>query len=137
METEYLSATQEELFTQLFTLIETLRSDGGCPWDKRQTPQSLIKYLKEECGELMIALEQQDTANICEELGDVFFILAMLITMHQECGQFTAATVLQGINDKMIRRHPHVFGQSTASTEQELKAQWDRIKASEKQNPSA
>jgi nucleoside triphosphate diphosphatase len=123
-------------FSRLEQVVATLRSENGCPWDIKQTPSSLKKYLLEECHELAEAIDKGGEKEICEEIGDVFFILTMLIAMFAEHNHFTGSDVLEGIIAKMIRRHPHVFdGVSLADTE-ELQAQWQRIKAQEKQSIS-
>lgn len=124
-----------DAFTRLQSLVATLRGDGGCPWDIKQTPASLKKYLLEECHELAAAIDSGRETEICEELGDVFFILTMLIAMFTEQQCFTVDDVLEQIIAKMIRRHPHVFADSAVTDEQELRAQWARIKAQEKQPP--
>lgn len=121
-------------FARLQEIVATLRGDGGCPWDIKQTPLSLKKYLLEECRELAEAIEEGGEKEICEEIGDVFFILTMLITMYSEQQRFTADDVLEQIIAKMVRRHPHVFAGSPLTDEHQLRAQWERIKAKEKQS---
>ena len=123
-------------FTRLEQVVATLRGENGCPWDIKQTPTSLKKYLLEECHELAEAIEKGSEKEICEEIGDVFFILTMLIAMFAEHNHFTGDDVLDGIIAKMIRRHPHVFGNVSLVDAEELQAQWQRIKAQEKQLPS-
>jgi len=118
--------------TELITTIKTLRSPDGCPWDKRQSPASLVKYLKSECEELVSALENNDLANICEELGDLLYIIVMLSEMHSESGSFQLSDVIRTINEKLIRRHPHVFAGQPYESEEQLAAQWKAIKAQEK-----
>jgi len=120
-------------FTRLQQVIVTLRGANGCPWDGKQTPISMKKYLLEECQELLDAIDNGRTEDICEEIGDVFFILTMLITMHTEQQYFTAGDVFTQIVGKMIRRHPHVFAGVPVGNEQELRTQWERIKTQEKQ----
>ncbi len=120
-------------FARLQLIVSTLRGAGGCPWDIKQSPGSLKKYLLEECRELAEAIETDCTEDICEELGDVFFILTTLTTMFAEQHRFTADDVFATIIAKMIRRHPHVFSDSPLTDEHELRAQWEKIKALEKQ----
>ncbi len=120
-------------FTRLQQIIVTLRGANGCPWDGKQTPTSMKKYLLEECQELLEAIDNGRPEDICEEIGDVFFILTMLITMHTEQQHFTAGDVFTQIVGKMIRRHPHVFAGVPIGNEQELRSQWERIKTLEKQ----
>ena len=122
-------------FAQLLSIVDQLRSDHGCPWDRKQTPHTLKRYLLEECQELLEAIDSQQQNEICEEIGDVLFLLAFLISLYAEQGQFTATTTFDGIISKMIRRHPHVFAGLPVSDEQELKAQWQRIKDQEKGQP--
>ena len=122
-------------FARLQIIVATLRGAGGCPWDIKQTPVSLKKYLLEECHELAEAIDNNSDGNICEEIGDVFFILTTLIAMFAEQQRFTADDVFATITAKMIRRHPHVFSDSPLNDEHELCAQWKRIKALEKQLP--
>nr|WP_321467892.1 MazG nucleotide pyrophosphohydrolase domain-containing protein [uncultured Desulfobulbus sp.] len=119
---------------RLLEIIATLRGENGCPWDIKQTPESLKIYLLEECQELIEAIEADNEQNICEELGDVLFLLGFLISMYEQQGAFTASDVLGGIIDKMIRRHPHVFAGQKITDEQSLRDQWDRIKVQEKEN---
>ena len=124
-------------FARLQLIVSILRGAGGCPWDIKQTPVSLKKYLLEECHELAEAIETDCTVDICEEIGDVFFILTTLIAMFVEQHRFTADDVFATITAKMIRRHPHVFSDSPFTDEHELRAQWERIKALEKQRPDS
>lgn len=119
-------------FSRLYSIIKKLRSEDGCPWDLRQTPASIKKYLLEETAELAEAIEHEDALHIREEIGDLFYILILLIRMHEEEGKFSAVDVLVGISRKMIRRHPHVFAGAKAGTDSELHAQWEEIKAMEK-----
>ncbi len=123
-------------FTRLQHIVSTLRGEGGCPWDIKQDPTSLIKYLLEESQELAEAIGNSDAKEICEEIGDVFFILTMLIAMFAEQQHFTADDVFEQIIAKMIRRHPHVFsGTPPLANEHEMRVQWEKIKALEKQSP--
>lgn len=123
-------------FTRLQQLIVDLRGDQGCPWDRQQTPASLKKYLLEECQELAEAIDSGHWEHICEEIGDVFFILTMLAVLHEEKHHFSANDALEKVIAKMIRRHPHVFGDATVSDEKALRTQWENIKAQEKQSRS-
>ncbi|TKB11389.1 nucleotide pyrophosphohydrolase [Desulforhopalus sp. IMCC35007] len=118
---------------QLLETICTLRGENGCPWDKKQTPASLVKYLKAETTELIEAILNNDTANTCEELGDVFYILIMITLHNQELQNFRLADVFSEINEKLIRRHPHVFAGTSYNDESDLERQWKQIKSEEKQ----
>jgi tetrapyrrole methylase family protein/MazG family protein/ATP diphosphatase len=119
-------------FQRLGFIVKTLRGSHGCPWDQKQTPVSLKKYLLEETRELAEAIEQGDTKHICEETGDLYFILALLTAIFEEYDEFSANDALNDICEKMVRRHPHVFEQNKNCSEKELQAQWERIKEQEK-----
>jgi len=129
------AAGPPDQFARLFQLVEQLRGPDGCPWDRRQTASSLRKYLLEETNELIEAIDQAQPTAICDEIGDVLFILTLLIAIHTEQQQFGADQVLARITAKMIRRHPHVFAGEPVGDEDQLRAQWQRIKALEKQFP--
>lgn len=120
------------LFFRLTTTVQELRSENGCPWDKRQTTTSLVKYLQSEFAELLTAIENRDTENLCEELGDLLFLIVMVSQINKEEGTFSIEQVLEGVTEKLIRRHPHVFAGVKISNEQELQEQWRKIKALEK-----
>ena len=123
-------------FQQLGFIVKTLRGSHGCPWDRKQSPESLKKYLLEEAGELAEAIEQGDPKHICEEAGDLYFILTLLTAIFEERGEFSANDALNSICDKMIRRHPHVFEQHYDCSEEELRTQWEQIKEEEKKAES-
>lgn len=120
------------VFSQLLSTVQTLRGPEGCPWDKRQDTLSLKKYLESEFQELIAAVNNNDTANICEELGDLLFLIVMVSEVNREEGNFDIQQVIKLINDKLIRRHPHVFEEKKHLSEEELHKQWDAIKAAEK-----
>lgn len=121
-------------FVRLQRIVAVLRGDQGCPWDIKQTPASLKKYLLEECRELAEAIDNGHPNDIREEIGDVFFILTMLAALFEEQQQFSANEAMEEVIAKMIRRHPHVFADAAVTDEHELRAQWERIKAQEKQS---
>ena len=121
-------------FRQLQDIITRLRAEDGCPWDQQQTPRSIKKYLLEEARELAEAIDSGDPGHICEEIGDLFYILLMLTTMASEAGQFTSVDALQSICRKMIRRHPHVFAGQPTGSDEELRHQWEAIKAAERRS---
>ncbi len=129
--------TIEEHFRKLLQIIEQLRGPNGCPWDLKQTPQSFKSYLIEESHELAEAIDQNDPQLVCEELGDMFFQIAFLNRLYEEAGHFTMADALTAITSKMIRRHPHVFGDSSIDSLEELRKKWNEIKAQEKNNVSS
>ena len=102
---------EEESFKRLYDVVARLRSPGGCPWDLEQTPLSLRGDLIEETYECVEAIDEQNLAHVKEELGDVFLLATMLAYMHEQEGTFSVAEVLEGISEKLIRRHPHVFSE--------------------------
>ena len=124
--------TQPHRLSRLQEIIRRLRSEDGCPWDKKQTPASIKKYLLEETDELAEAIDNKDARHICEEIGDLFFILTILCEMYSEQNAFTTDDALQAIIEKMIRRHPHVFNGLPTGSDQELRSQWQAIKKMEK-----
>ena len=121
-----------EKFLKLVDILEQLRGEHGCPWDKKQTHSSLMKYLFEEANEYNEAVQEQDYDNMKEELGDVLLQIIFHAQIAKENNKFDIYDVLDTINEKMIRRHPHVFGNSKATTEEEIRAEWEKIKAEEK-----
>lgn len=125
-----------ETIDRLFNIIQTLRSENGCAWDKKQTPETMWKCLAEEVYELEEAIVKQDLQNICEELGDVLFQLVFIMEIFQEKGDFTFSNVVGEVAKKMIDRHPHVYGDASVSTKEELDRQWDTIKTEEKKSNS-
>jgi MazG family protein len=118
----------------LIELVESLRGPNGCPWDRKQTPRSMLVYLIEELYELADAIETEDPDNICEELGDVLFHIFFMARMFHEMGHFSIHDVAAGITEKMIRRHPHVFGTTTIDDTDDIIQNWHKIKLSEKTN---
>jgi len=113
-------------------LIDALRGENGCPWDKKQTPRSMSVYLVEEMYELLEAIESENTDDICEELGDVLFHILFIAKLFQEMGSFNIEDAASVTKEKMIHRHPHVFGNSKVSCSDELRKQWHCIKMNEK-----
>jgi MazG family protein len=120
-----------EKFLSLLEIINRLRAPDGCPWDQKQTPQSFKQYLVEETHELLEAINDDNPSHICEELGDLLFQVVFLNNLYQEKNLFTLLDVIDSISNKMIRRHPHVFGNGTIQSEQELRQQWQAIKNQE------
>jgi len=119
-------------FLRLVAIITRLRAPDGCPWDRKQTPQTFKGYLLEETHELLEAINHHDVAHVREELGDMLFQIVFLANLYAEAGHFTLADVIDAIAAKMVRRHPHVFGDRIIGSEQELRQQWHAIKAAEK-----
>lgn len=121
-----------ETLDTLFGIIRRLRSENGCAWDKKQTPETMWKCLAEEVYELQEALVKKELDHVCEELGDVLFQLVFIIEIFQERQAFTVSDIIERVAEKMVRRHPHVYGNAKISTETELNQQWDKIKSREK-----
>jgi len=112
-------------------IIRRLRAPDGCPWDREQSPQSISKYIKEETYELLEAIEEGDDRETCEELGDISFLLIFLAIMYEEKNAFTLADALNLAAEKMVRRHPHIFGKTRVRGTQDVLANWQKIKKQE------
>ena len=113
-------------------IIEALRGENGCPWDKRQTPKTIKNYLLEEAYELVDAIERGSHQAIKEELGDLLFLIVFLAYLYEEAGKFDLKNVIDTVEEKMIRRHPHVFGGVKVRDEREIRVRWQKIKSEEK-----
>ena len=118
-------------FEDLKQIMKTLRAEDGCPWDRAQDHETLKKHLVEECAEVLEAIDSGDTENLCEELGDVLMQVVLLSQIAREKGLFDITDVIKGISEKMIRRHPHVFGAPGTEV-----PDWEAIKQQEKQQRS-
>ena len=121
-------------FNDLVDIMARLRSENGCPWDRQQTTHSLLPYLVEESCEFIDAAQDGDKEHMCEELGDVLLQVVFHAQVMKESGDFTVDDVVQGICEKMVRRHPHVFGDAHVENAAGVSRQWDKIKSSEKNN---
>jgi MazG family protein len=119
-------------FDRLCEIVHILRAPGGCPWDREQTHTSILPQLIEEAYELHGAIKANDVANFREELGDLLLHIVMHAEMSGEAGQFDIRDVLNEISEKLIRRHPHVFGESSARDTGAVLKQWEAIKHAEK-----
>jgi tetrapyrrole methylase family protein/MazG family protein len=115
-------------FSGLYDVVARLRAPDGCPWDREQNPSSLRGDLIEETYECVEAIDERDAAHIREELGDLYLLITMIAYMHQEEGTFSVAEVLSGITEKLIRRHPHVFGETRVKDSAEVLENWAKIK---------
>lgn len=121
-------------YEQLLDVIAALRGENGCPWDRAQTHESMIPCLRDECEEVIEAIHHKDDENLCEELGDVFLQVLLHAQIAKEEGRFDMSDIIDGLARKMIRRHPHVFGDAPkAQTEEEGLANWKAIKEKEKE----
>ena len=122
---------------RLVQVMDQLRSPGGCPWDAEQTHESLARYLLEETYEALEAMDQGDLGSLREELGDLLLQVVFHARIAQETDpEFSLDAIAQGVVDKLIRRHPHVFTDLVVSTNEELEANWAKIKSEEKQRES-
>jgi len=116
----------------LTDLVNTLRGPGGCPWDARQTFESIKMYLLEEAYEVLDAVDGGDREDICGELGDLLFQIVFLARLAEEEGAFDLVDVLERITAKMIHRHPHVFGAARLESAEEVVVKWAEIKRRER-----
>ena len=121
-----------KLFEGLVAVQARLRAPGGCPWDREQTHSSLRTYLVEEAYEVLDAIETGNSKELAEELGDLLLQVLFHADLARETGAFNISDVITGIHDKMVRRHPHVFGNVKAETPGEVLKNWAQLKAKEK-----
>ena len=115
-------------FRKLVEIMARLRESGGCEWDRAQSHESLRQYLVEETHEVIDAIRKGESDPLCEELGDLLLQILFHAQIASEIGQFDISDVIASISEKMIRRHPHVFGDATADTPEAVSRQWDHIK---------
>jgi MazG family protein len=133
MESQPLRAPAGASLTRLVEIMDRLLAPGGCPWDREQTLDSLRPFLVEETYEVLDALSHGDVAGHCEELGDLLMQIVFHAAIRAAEGSFDIDAVVAGISDKLVRRHPHVFGDATGvATSEQVLAQWDAIKRAEK-----
>lgn len=121
-------------FDGILALCSYLRSEDGCPWDAEQTHESLKPMLLEEMYELIDAVDRSDSNGIVEELGDLLYHLIFQMQIGSEEGEFASSDVFMSLRDKLIRRHPHVFGEAEASDSRQVQSRWNEIKRQEKQS---
>ncbi|OGR42416.1 MAG: hypothetical protein A2X28_08375 [Elusimicrobia bacterium GWA2_56_46] len=119
-------------FEDLVKLMEILLGKNGCPWDRGQTHKTLLRYLKEEAGEVAAAVKKNDWENLKEELGDVLLQVVFHSALARKAGRFSIADVIGGINAKLVRRHPHVFGGKKLATPAQVLVEWKKIKKHER-----
>ncbi len=122
-----------ERFACLVGIVDVLRSEKGCPWDREQTEKEVKEFLLEEVHELILGINQGDVEEVKEEIGDVILLTVFLARIFKERDQFTISEALEGVNSKLIRRHPHVFGDLSLDDSQEVIRNWTRIKDKEKE----
>ena len=115
-------------------IMKILLSPQGCPWDRKQTHETLMKYMREETEEAAHAVEKKDWENLKEELGDCLLQIVFHAEMARLEGHFCLADVIKGINEKMVRRHPHIFGNAEAKDPEAVLNLWAEIKKKEKEN---
>ena len=120
-----------DVFTALWSLVERLRGPGGCPWDAKQTAESIKTYLLEEAYEVADAVERDSPEDVCHELGDLLFQVLFMASIYKGSGDFDLPEVLETIRKKMVRRHPHVFGPVEVNSAEEVAANWEKIKKEE------
>jgi len=120
---------------ELVDVMAVLRGEQGCPWDREQTHESIKKYLVEETYEVLDAIDEKNMHKLCEELGDLLLQITFHAQMAQEKGHFNICDVINGVVEKMMRRHPHVFGGESAETSQQVLVKWEEIKAGENEKP--
>lgn len=120
-------------FRRLVEIVQVLRSDDGCPWDREQTMESMVEHIREETEEVVEAVESGDMENLKEELGDVILQAVFYAQLADERDLFTVDDVLNRIGNKLVSRHPHVFGDMELNTAEEVLDQWEEIKAKEKE----
>ena len=123
---------KHNVFKELVELCALLRSEKGCMWDRQQSHISLLPYLNEETREVAEAVENEDHENLREELGDLLYQVVFHSQIAAETGKFDIYDVIEGIRDKLIRRHPHVFSDTRVSSVEDIKKNWEKIKEDEK-----
>lgn len=123
---------EKKRFEDLVALMARLRAPDGCPWDRAQTPQSLRTYLLEETYEVLDAIERQDAAALKDELGDLLLQVLFHAQLAAEQGRFSIDDVLTELHDKLVRRHPHVFGSVKADSPEQVVVNWEALKAAER-----
>jgi tetrapyrrole methylase family protein/MazG family protein len=121
-----------EWFAKLMALQTRLRAANGCPWDREQSHQSLRKFLVEETYEVLDAMDSGDSSKFASELGDLLLQVVFHSVLGEESGNFTASDVIEAVHTKMVRRHPHVFGDAQAKTSAAVLKNWEQIKAEER-----
>jgi tetrapyrrole methylase family protein / MazG family protein len=127
-----IEPTAGEKFQKLVEIMARLRAPGGCPWDREQTFETIKPYTLEETYEVLDAIDRRDWPGLAEELGDFLLQAVFYAEIGAEEGRFTIGDALDAINSKLVRRHPHVFGEETARTAEDVKRIWGEVKGAEK-----
>jgi MazG family protein len=125
-------AARVEAFERLLGIVDRLRAPDGCPWDRKQTVESMAPHLIEEAHELLEAVECGVDADVVEEAGDVLMVVAMICRIAEEAGRFDLGDASRAIAEKLVRRHPHVFGEEEISDAEEVVERWEEIKRAER-----
>lgn len=123
---------KKQVENDIYAILKMLRAPDGCPWDREQTSRSVSTCMKEECAEVLEAIDLNDQELLCEELGDLLMNIVFQAVIAEEKGSFTWAEVQAQVAEKMIRRHSHIFGDNEAENSEEVLALWDKIKQTEK-----
>jgi MazG family protein len=123
-------------FAELVRILDVLRGENGCPWDRQQDEKSLVNYFLEESYEVIDSIFNENPDSVAEELGDMLMEIVFLARLYKEKADFCMSDVVEGINRKMIRRHPHVFGEHTVADADEVTLSWNRQKNTEKSRDS-
>jgi MazG family protein len=118
-------------FDDLLDVASKLNGPGGCPWDHNQTFFSLQPYVLEEAHEVVEAVDSQNDAEVIEELGDLLYVVIFYAKIAEKEGRFSIENILKSVTDKLIRRHPHVFGSTVVKTESDIEKNWEEIKKNE------
>lgn len=121
-----------DTFEGFLAIVARLRGPDGCPWDREQTHSSIKGYLLQECHEVLEAIDHAEPGKLAEELGDLLLQIGLHAQIGSERGEFSIRDVIQSINAKLIRRHPHVFGDARVSDAQEVEANWEQLKKAER-----
>ena len=130
---EATQETREEAFERLLGIVDRLRAPDGCPWDRKQTIESMAPHLIEEAYELLEAVECGADADVIEEAGDVMMVVAMICRIAEEAERFDLGDASRAIADKLVRRHPHVFGDEKITEAEEVVGRWEAIKKAERE----
>jgi tetrapyrrole methylase family protein/MazG family protein len=125
-------SSELDWFEALAALTRYLRGPSGCPWDRKQSAADFARFAREEMDELLEAFEQGDDGHVAEELGDTLFTLLAVAAAAETEGRFTLTQTLEGIHEKMVRRHGHIFGEHSAETAEDAVSVWEEIKKAEK-----